>query len=179
MIKVSEVKKTEPKIYENKIQELAYKVLKELNIEFERVDNSCAITMEDCIEIDKKLNMKTVKTLFLNNRQETMFYMFITPGDKKFECKNFGKALNISRVAFAKEEIVFDMLGTKIGATTIFSILNDKDLKVNLVIDSDVLKEEYYGCSDGTRTSYMKIKMKDLVDKLIPYSKHEMIVINI
>ncbi len=179
MIKVSEVKKTEPKIYENKIQELAYKVLKELNIEFERVDNSCAITMEDCIEIDKKLNMKTVKTLFLNNRQETMFYMFITPGDKKFECKNFGKALNISRVSFAKEEKVFDMLGTKIGATTIFSILNDKDLKVNLVIDSDVLKEEYYGCSDGTRTSYMKIKMKDLVDKLIPYSKHEMIVINI
>ena len=179
MIKVSEVKKTEPKIYENKIQELAYKVLKELNIEFERVDNSCAITMEDCIEIDKKLNMKTVKTLFLNNRQETMFYMFITPGDKKFECKNFGKALNISRVSFAKEETVFDMLGTKIGATTIFSILNDKDLKVNLVIDSDVLKEEYYGCSDGTRTSYMKIKMKDLVDKLIPYSKHEMIVVNI
>lgn len=179
MIKVSEVKKTEPKIYENKIQELAYKVLKELNIEFERVDNSCAITMEDCIEIDKKLNMKTVKTLFLNNRQETMFYMFITPGDKKFECKNFGKALNISRVSFAKEETVFDMLGTKIGATTIFSILNDKSLKVNLVIDSDVLKEEYYGCSDGTRTSYMKIKMKDLVDKLIPYSKHEMIVINI
>ncbi len=179
MIKVSEVKKTEPKIYENKIQELAYKVLKELNIEFERVDNSCAITMEDCIEIDKKLNMKTVKTLFLNNRQETMFYMFITPGYKKFECKNFGKALNISRVSFAKEETVFDMLGTKIGATTIFSILNDKDLKVNLVIDSDVLKEEYYGCSDGTRTSYMKIKMKDLVDKLIPYSKHEMIVINI
>ena len=179
MIKVSEVKKTEPKIYENEIQELAYKVLKELNIEFERVDNSCAITMEDCIEIDKKLNMKTVKTLFLNNRQETMFYMFITPGDKKFECKNFGKALNISRVSFAKEETVFDMLGTKIGATTIFSILNDKDLKVNLVIDSDVLKEEYYGCSDGTRTSYMKIKMKDLADKLIPYSKHEMIVINI
>lgn len=179
MIKVSEIKKTEPKIYENKIQELAYKVLKELNIEFERVDNSCAITMEDCIEIDKKLNMKTVKTLFLNNRQETMFYMFITPGDKKFECKNFGKALNISRVSFAKEETVFDMLGTKIGATTIFSILNDKDLKVNLVIDSDVLKEKYYGCSDGTRTSYMKIKMKDLVDKLIPYSKHEMIVINI
>ena len=179
MIKVSEVKKTEPKIYENEIQELAYKVLKELNIEFERVDNSCAITMEDCIEIDKKLNMKTVKTLFLNNRQETMFYMFITPGDKKFECKNFGKALNISRVSFAKEETVFDMLGTKIGATTIFSILNDKSLKVNLVIDSDVLKEEYYGCSDGTRTSYMKIKMKDLVDKLIPYSKHEMIVINI
>ena len=179
MIKVSEVKKTEPKIYENKIQELAYKVLKELNIEFERVDNSCAITMEDCIEIDKKLNMKTVKTLFLNNRQETMFYMFITPGDKKFECKNFGKALNISRVSFAKEETVFDMLGTKIGATTIFSILNDKDLKVNLVIDSDVLKEEYYGCSDGTRTSYMKIKMKDLVDKLIPYSKHKMIIINI
>ena len=170
MIKVSEVKKTEPKIYENKIQELAYKVLKELNIEFERVDNSCAITMEDCIEIDKKLNMKTVKTLFLNNRQETMFYIFRSL---------FASGAYISRVSFAKEETVFDMLGTKIGATTIFSILNDKDLKVNLVIDSDVLKEEYYGCSDGTRTSYMKIKMKDLVDKLIPYSKHEMIVINI
>ena len=105
--------------------------------------------------------------------------MFITPGDKKFECKNFGKALNISRVSFAKEETVFDMLGTKIGATTIFSILNDLDLKINLVIDSDILKEEYYGCSDGTLTSYMKFKTKDLVEKLIPYSKHEMKVISI
>ena len=177
MVKVSEIKTEEPEKYENEIQKLAYKVLKELDIKYERVDNTPAITMEDCIEIDKKLNMKTVKTLFLNNRQETVFYMFITPGDKKFECKNFGKALNISRVSFAKEETVFDMLGTKIGATTIFSILNDLDLKINLVID--VLKEEYYGCSDGTLTSYMKFKTKDLVEKLIPYSKHEMKVISI
>jgi hypothetical protein len=179
MVKVSEIKTVEPEKYENEIQKLAYKVLKELDIKYERVDNTPAITMEDCIEIDKKLNVKTVKTLFLNNRQETIFYMFITPGDKKFDCKNFGKALNISRVSFAKEETVFDMLGTKIGATTIFSILNDLDLKINLVIDSDVLKEEYYGCSDATFTSYMKIKMKDLVEKLIPYSKHKMKVISI
>lgn len=179
MVKVSEVITTEPKIFENNIQKLAYETLKKLDIEFERVDVTEAITMEDCIEIDKRLNMKTVKTLFLNNRQETVFYLFITLADKKFDCKNFGKALNISRVSFAKEEIINKMLGTKIGATTIFSILNDKDKKINLVIDSEVLKEDYYGCSDGTRISYMKIKMKDLVDKLIPYSNHEFEIITI
>lgn len=172
MTKVSEVYKTKPETFENEVQKETYRVLEELNIPFSRVDTSDAITMEDCIEIDNKLNVKTVKTLLLCNRQKTNFYMFITTANKMFSTKKFSEQLGISRVSFATEEMLAELLGTKIGATTIFSMLLDKEQKVNLIIDKDILTEEDYGCADGTYNCYMKLKMDDVINKIIPYSKH-------
>ena len=45
-----------------------YEVLDELKIPFKRVDTDEVITMEDCIDINKKLDMEMVDTLFLCNR---------------------------------------------------------------------------------------------------------------
>ena len=169
--------KNEPKKFFTKLQKKVYEVLKELHIQFERVETDEAITMEDCIEINKKLDMKMVKTLFLCNRQKTSFYLFITCGDKRFDSKKFSSELDIARVSFTDESLMNEMLGTKIGAATIFSSLIDKDNKVNIVLDKDVLKEEFYGCSDGTTTGYMKIKISD-INKVLSYSKHKKKVIN-
>lgn len=176
-MKISEIKKDKPKEYKTKLEEKVYEVLEKLNIEYERVDTTEAITMEDCIEIDKKLNMQTVKTLFLTNRQKTNFYLFITTGTKPFNTKKFSSELNISRVSFTNEELMIEMLNTIPGSATIFSTIIDTDNKVQVVIDKDVLKNEYYGCSDGTTTSYMKIKTTDIIEKLLPYTNHKEIII--
>lgn len=178
MFYVSEIYTKAPKEVKNKVQERVYKVLDELKINYERVETDEAITMEDCVEIDKKLNMKMVKTLFLCNRQKTDFYLFITEGDKKFDSKKFSSVLDISRVSFAPAELMDEMLGTKIGAATVFSSLIDEQRKVKIVLDRDVVNEEYYGCSDGTTTGYMKIKTEDIVNKILPYSKHKETIIN-
>ena len=177
MFYVSEVYKTSPEKFKNELQEKVYKTLGKLFIKFERVETDEAITMEDCIEIDKKLDMRMVKTLFLCNRQKTDFYLFITCGNKRFDSKKFSNELGIARVSFADESLMNEMLGTKIGAATIFSSLIDTDNKVKIVIDKDVLKEVYYGCSDGTTTGYMKIKIDDIINKVLPYTKHKETII--
>lgn len=69
-----------------------------------------------------------------------------------------------------------EMLGTKIGAATVFSVLLKSADSVRVVIDGDVLKEEYYGCSDGTTTGYMKVKTQDIVAKLLPESGHSYVL---
>ena len=177
MFYVSEIYNNKPDKYKNKLEEIVYNTLEELNISYERVETDEAITMEDCIEIDKKLNMKMVKTLFVTNRQKTNFYLFITCGNKRFDSKRFSSELNISRVSFADSSLMEEILNTKVGATTIFSVLIDKENKINVIIDKDVLNEEYYGCSDGTTTGYMKVKTEDIINKLLPYSNHKEIVI--
>jgi len=173
MLLVSEVYTTPPAEFKTELQEMTYKVLKELDIPFERVDTEEAITMEDCLNINRALNVKVVKTLFLCNRQQTAFYLFITEGDKPFVTKDFSKALGISRVSFAPAELLYEMLGTKVGATTVFSMLLDRENKVQVVIDKDVLKEEWYGCTDGTTTCYMKVKTERILNDFLPYTKHE------
>ena len=179
MFYVSEVFTEKPNHFTTPLQKRVYEVLEELNIPFERVETDEAITMDDCIRINEKLNMKMVKTLFLCNRKKTEFYLFITTGDKPFKSKEFSAALDISRVSFAPAELMEEMLGTKIGAATIFSALLDDENKVQIVLDKDVLDEEFYGCSDGATTSYMKIKTSYIKDDFLKFSRHNPFIINI
>ncbi|QCH29373.1 prolyl-tRNA synthetase associated domain-containing protein [Clostridium tyrobutyricum] len=169
---VSDIYTTPPDKFDTILQKETYRVLQSLHIPFERVDTDEAITMEDCVQIDKKLDMKMVKTLFLCNRQQTAFYLFITAGDKPFRSKDFSNVLGVSRVSFAPANLMEKMLGTKIGAATVFSAILDKDNAVQIVFDKDVLAEEWYGCSDGITTSYMKIKTEKIIHDFLPFVKH-------
>lgn len=179
MFYVSEIQTEAPSHFQTKLQELVYEVLEKLQIPFTRVDTDEAITMEDCVAINEKLNMRMVKTLFLSNRQRTQFYLFITVGNKPFRSKDFSHALGISRVSFAPSEDMETMLGTKIGAATVFSSLLDEENKVQVIFDKEVLSEEWYGCSDGTTTGYMKIRTQDIYRKFLLYVKHTAVSIEV
>ena len=179
MFYVSEIQTEAPYHFQTQLQKKVYETLEKLKIPFERVDTEEAITMEDCAAIDEKLNMNMVKTLFLCNRQQTDFYLFITVGNKPFRSKDFSNALDVSRVSFAPAEQMDAMLSTKIGAATVFSSLLDSENKVKIVFDKDVLAEEWYGCSDGTTTGYMKVKTDDIYRKFLPFTKHTATVIEV
>ena len=179
MFFVSDIYTTVPSKFKTDLQEKTYRALEELRIPFERVDTDEAITMEDCIQIDKKLNMKMVKTLFLCNRQQTAFYLFITAGDKPFRAKEFSNALEVARVSFAPADFMEKMLGTKIGAATVFSAMLDAEQNVQIVFDKDVAREKWYGCSDGTTTGYMKVETEHILRRFLPFAKHAPIIVEV
>ena len=179
MFYVSDPISTAPEQFRSPLQEETYAALEHLQLPFERVDTDEAITMEDCTLINEKLNMKMVKTLFLCNRQQTAFYLFITAGDKPFRAKDFSTALGVARVSFAPSELMEKMLGAKIGAATVFSALLETASQVQIVFDKDVLAEEWYGCSDGTTTGYMKIKTEHIIRRFLPYTKHDPAIIEV
>ena len=170
---VSEVKTTKPSHYAGALHQEVYETLEALHIPFERVENDPALTMEDCAEIDRRLQVKTVKTLLLCNRQQTAFYLFVTPGDKPFVTKNFSHALGVSRVSFAPEAYLSSLLGTVLGATTVLTLIKDRDMAVRLVIDKEILSYTYYGCTDSTTTGYMRLQLSDVLEKDLPFTGHE------
>jgi len=179
MVLVSEAFTTVPESYSTPLQENVYQVLQDLEMAFQRVETEEVITMEDCQQINERLDMDMVKTLFLCNRQKTNFYLFVTCGDKPFKSKEFSQALDIARVSFASAEQMDAMLGTKIGAATIFSTLLEEAKQVQLVLDKDVCEQEYYGCSDGTTTGYLKLKTSDVLEKFLPYVKRHPKIIEV
>ncbi len=147
MFYVSEIQTKAPDHFQTSLQQKVYETLEKLQIAFERVDTDEAITMEDCKVIDDKLDMDMVKTLFLCNRQQTNYYLFITVGSKPFRSKDFSTALRISRVSFAPAEQMDAMLGTKIGAATVFSTLLETARNVQIVFDKDVVKKNGMGAA--------------------------------
>lgn len=75
MFYISEIQNTMPSEFKTELQEMVFTTLEKLRIRFERVETDEAITMEDCMLINEKLDMRMVKTLFLCNRQQTDFYL--------------------------------------------------------------------------------------------------------
>lgn len=179
MVLVSEAFTAVPATYSTPLQAKVYQILEELGMDFERVETEEVITMEDCKQINERLDMEMVKTLFLCNRQKTNFYLFVTCGDKPFKSKEFSQALEIARVSFASAEQMDELLGTKIGAATIFSTLLEEAKKVQLVLDKDVCQQEYYGCSDGTTTGYLKLRTEEVLQKFLPYVKRQPKIIEV
>lgn len=169
---VSERMTTAPAEFKTVLEKKVYETLERLEIPFERVDTDPGITMEDCLNINDGLGGRIVKSIFLCNRQQTIFYLYVTRDDKPFVTKDFGHALSIPRVSFASAEKLLEIAGTEHGATTVLSACLDSANDVNFVIDKDVLNGEYFCCSDGTPTCFMKISVADLLDKFLPACGH-------
>ena len=58
------------------------------------------------------------------------------------------------------------------GAVSIMGLMNDTDKRVNLLIDEDVLKEEYLGCHPCVNTASLQLKTRDVLERFLPYTGH-------
>ena len=94
------------------------------------------------------------------------------PGDKKFKTKELSKQINSARLSFANPEAMLQYLDIEPGAVSVMGLMNDQDHTVQLLIDEDVLKDEYLGCHPCVCTSSMKLKTKDVVEKFLPATGH-------
>lgn len=164
---VSEPMSTPPQHFESPLQELVYKTFDAKGIPFTRVDTDPGITMEDCQHIDAKIGVRIVKTVFLCNRQQTEFYLYVTSDDKPFVTRDFCGALGIPRVSFASAEKLWELTGVKVGATTILSAILPSAKDIHLVMDADIAQAEWFACTDGTATCFVKIRTSDLRDKYL------------
>ena len=150
-----------------------YDLLGDLNIDYKRVDHEPATTMEACEAIDEALGMLMCKNLFLCNRQKTKFYLLLMPGDKKFKTKELSSQINSARLSFAEAEDMLKYLDIEPGAVSVMGLMNDKNHEVQLLVDEDVTKAEFFGCHPCVCTSSMKIKTEDIFGKFLPAVGHE------
>ena len=162
---------------ENAVQRLpkeqrVYDLLDSLQIPYDRVDHEAAMTMEACAAIDQVLEAPTCKNLMLCNRQCTDFYLLLMPGDKPFKTKELSKQIETSRLSFADHSYMEQFLDITPGSLSILGLMNDKDGRVQLLIDADVLKSEYVGCHPCINTSTLRLKTEDLLHTLIPAMGH-------
>lgn len=157
-----------------------YNLLDELGITFERIDHDPAFTMEICRDIDKVLAPAVIcKNLFLCNRQQTNFYLLMLRGDKKFLTKNISKQLGVARLSFADEEKMMEYLRIKPGAVSVMGLMNDSENRVRLLIDKDVLNEEYLGCHPCVNTSSIRFPVADLTQKFLPAVHHDFTTVEV
>ena len=149
-----------------------YDLLDSLHIAYQRIDHEAAMTMEACRDIDLELNATICKNLLLCNRQCTKFYLLMLPGEKKFKTSIFSKQIGSSRLSFAAPEYMERFLDITPGSLSVLGLMNDQENQVQLYIDEDILKGEYFGCHPCINTASLRLKTADLLEKILPAIHH-------
>lgn len=161
------------------MEQRSFALLEELQISYTYVDHEPALTMEDCAEIDEVLGVKMCKNLVLCNRQKTDYYLLLMPGDKVFKTKELSSQINSARLSFASGEAMEELLGVLPGSASVLGLLKDTEGKVQLLIDKDLLCEEFFGCHPCKNTSSIRFSTEDLLNRVLPKLGHEYIAVEL
>ena len=112
-----------------------YRALDEMGIAFDRVVHARCQTIEDCAAPALALNAVVPKNLFLTPRNESAFYLCLAAPDAQFKTADVSKQIGVSRLSFAKEERLAELLRTFPGAISPMGLIFDAERRVRLLID--------------------------------------------
>ena len=125
------------------------------------------------VRADHELGCEICKNLLLTNRQMTDVYLLLMPGDKPFKTKLLSKQIGSARLSFASPEQMLQFLDITPGSVSVLGLMNDREGKVRLLIDRDLLKQERIGMHPCINSSTLGVGTKDLLEKVLPAMGHE------
>lgn len=157
----------------------AYLFLEECGVDYIRAEHDEAATIELCESVEKVIDAKICKNLLLTNRQQTDFYLLLIKGDMVFKTKYLSSQINSARLSFANAEQMQTLLDVTPGSLTVLALLKDKEKKVKLLIEKNVLNEEFFACHPMVNTATVKFKTDDLTKKLLPKLEREYTLVDL
>ena len=72
-----------------------------------------------------------------------------------------------------------EFLDIRPGSVSVVGLMNDREHRVQLLVDRDVLKGDYIGCHPCINTSSIRFKTSDLIEKLLPAMHHSFIQVKL
>lgn len=158
-------------------KEEVYLKLKELNIEYLKIDHIPIYTIDEANNLDIENKEYIAKNLFLRDDKKRNYYLLVVKSNKKIDLNDLKNKINSRRLSFASEIDLEKYLKLKKGSVTPLGVLNDVERKVKVIIDEDILKEEIVGVhpNDNDATVFMKtkdlIRIIELNGNLVEYAK--------
>ena len=157
----------------------AFDLLERLGIDYDRVSHDAAFNMELCAEVGRALDVSVCKNLFLCNRQKTAFYLLCMMPDKPFHTKDLSAQINSSRLSFAPEELLWELLHCTPGSATVLGLANDTEKRVQLLIDREVYDALCFSCHPCICTSTLRLKTADVLETLLPAIGHSPVIVDL
>ena len=154
-------------------------MLDSLQVPYVRVDHDALPTIEACREADQLLGTEICKNLFLRNAQKTDFYLLLMPGNKKFKTAVLSKQIGSARLSFGEAEFMESFLDITPGSVSVMGLMNDRENRVRLLIDKDILEGEYFACHPCINTSSLRFRTSDLMEKILPALGHPHTVVDL
>lgn len=155
-----------------------FALLDELGITVTTVRHPPLYTVADSQKLRGQIAGGHTKNLFLKDKKDN--YFLLTVGEEaNVDLKQIHHAIGASsRVSFGKPEKLMEFLGVVPGAVTAFGIMNDRENRVRLFLDAELMEHDVINCHPLTNEATTAIGRDDLI-RFIEATGHEATILKL
>ena len=139
-------------------------------IQYQRFEHPPVYTCEEAERLRPRLPAVSTKNLFLRGRQGT-FYLLMTACEKKLDLKRVENLIGASKLHFASEEMLSELLNLTRGSVTVLGLINDTDHRVQLWIDAEIWLQDNFLCHPLVNTATLLLS-KSSLERFFEISGH-------
>ena len=154
------------------VHESEMKVLRrldELKVPYEYHRHHQVHTIDECLELPyAEADVTFCKNILLCNRQKTQFYLYVTVPKKPYRTADVSKLLGVSRLSFAPDEALPELLRLYSGSLTPLALWLNPDSGVQLVLDREIRRPGRIAFHPAVNTATVIFRQEDFFDRVVP-----------
>lgn len=155
-----------------------YKFLDSLNIKYKRFDHPAVYTCEESNRLVPNLPGAKTKNLFLRDKKGKRHFLLVVSDKKAVDLKALSKKMEVSNLSFASSDRLKKYLNLDPGSVSLLAIINDKEKRVEVVIDRSIWNKKAMLCHPLVNTSTLVIPMSD-IECFIKTTEHKFHIIDV
>ena len=134
----------------------------ELGIETTTKDHDPVYTVEEARALRGEISGGHCKNLFLKDKKGVL-WLVVTLEDAQVDLKALPKKIGSGRLSFGKGELLIEVLGIEPGSVTPFSLINDTEQKVQVVLDADMMAHDVLNFHPLKNDATTSVSSQDLL----------------
>ena len=129
---------------------------------YKRVEHPAVFTCEEAELHRPDVQAVSTKNLFLCDKKKRRFFLAVTSCEKTVRLEALALQLNVAHIRFGSEDDLMRLLGVTRGSVTMMGLINDREHKVELWMDSEIWRGEYFQSHPLVNTATLVLVKSEL-----------------
>jgi Ala-tRNA(Pro) deacylase len=139
-----------------------FALLDQLGIEHSTITHPPFFTVQEGRHWHDKIPGLHCKNLFIKDRKGGI-WLVVMPADKRADLAWLEKTLGAPRFSFARPEALQEVLELTPGSVTPFGLINDRQRRVTVILDQDMLDAEWMNVHPLHNAASTTLRSADLL----------------
>ncbi len=148
-----------------------YKTLEQLDIQYTKYEHEPVFTCEAALAAVPDERSVQTKNLFLRDKPGRRHFLLVTSCEKAVDIKSFAEKIGAGHLSFGSPERLQKHLGLTPGSVTVLGLVNDPSQAVELYVDADVWKREWWNCHPLINTATLVLS-RESIERFLAHTGH-------
>ncbi|SLN15950.1 prolyl-tRNA synthetase associated domain-containing protein [Oceanibacterium hippocampi] len=154
-----------------------FRRLGELGIPVETHHHAPVFTVDEARALRGQLDGGHCKSLFLKDKKGALF-LVVCLEDAGVDLKALRRKIGAAQLSFGKPELLMEILGVIPGSVTPFALMNDRERRVTVVLQSEMLALEQLNYHPLENDKTTQIASRDLL-RFVKACGHDPVIVSI